>query len=263
MYNLEERAKERDKVLPVPMMQPSKSENSRKFGNDETKLIIGIQRYFDRYLYSRQRSNGDLITEYIDVSTFLWHFYSLRIYQLPSIVIHRVTARHELERQRFEEPDVRPSAKLVNRVLDPVGAQHPLPNHARHNKGQRERVQVDRPKGVLKADFLINQSRENKANGEREREREHTVEKDVFDRVSPARVPRCIKQAVVLRQTHEVLGHDEFFKPIPLVSKAYPREPTIFAAVKQADWKLELDRWREQLDRQQLGFREGVENGPQ
>ena len=60
-----------------------------KFGNYETKLIIGIQR-FDRYLYSRRRSNGDLITDYMDVHTFLWFIYLLQRYQLPSIVIHRL-----------------------------------------------------------------------------------------------------------------------------------------------------------------------------
>ena len=58
---------------------------------------------FDRYLYSRQRSNGDLITEYIDVHTFLWIFYLLQIYQLPSIMIHRVTACHNDEQHLIKD----------------------------------------------------------------------------------------------------------------------------------------------------------------
>ena len=59
--------------------------------------------YFDRNLYSRQRSNDDLITDYIDVHTFLWIFYSLQIYQLPSIVIHRVTVCHNDERHLIKD----------------------------------------------------------------------------------------------------------------------------------------------------------------
>ena len=66
-------------------------------------LRLSLSKFFDRNLYSRQRSNDDLITDYIDVHTFLWIFYSLQIYQLSSIVIHSVTACHNDERHLIKD----------------------------------------------------------------------------------------------------------------------------------------------------------------
>ena len=71
-----------------------------KFGNDETKLIIGIS--IDIYIVDDAVMVIWLLTIWM-CTRFCGFFYLLQRYQLPSIVIHRVTVCHNDERHLIKD----------------------------------------------------------------------------------------------------------------------------------------------------------------